>query len=72
MSFLDHFLIKKYFPERGEEIIWDTESSSASDLQPPSPIEFQISDEGFEVYNLIRVAAFLSQENLVRINTPTN
>ena len=55
-----------------DEIFWDTESSSASYLQPPSPIEIQIVDEGLEIYNHIRVAAPLSQEYLSLKNAPTH
>ena len=39
----------KHYPELVEDIICDIESSLALDLQPPSPIAFQIADEGLEV-----------------------
>ena len=55
-----------------DEIIWDTESFSASDLQPPSPIEIQIVDKGLEIYNHIRVVAPLSQEDLLPKSAPSH
>ena len=46
---LEQVFNEKPSPEMVEEIIWNIESSLSLDLQPPSSIEFQIADEGFEV-----------------------
>ena len=71
-EFIEPVVNEKPFHERDEEIIWDVESSSASDLQPPIPIEFQIVDEGLEIDNHIRVAALISQEYILPKSAPTH
>ena len=71
-EFLEPVVNEKHFPERDEEIIWDKESSSASELQPPSPNEFQIAYEDLENDNHIRVAKLPSQEDLLPRSAPTH
>ena len=44
----EHVVNEKPFPEMVEEIMLDMESSLTPDLQPPSSIELQISDEEIE------------------------
>ena len=71
-EFLKPVVNENPFHEKDEEIIWDTKSSLASDLQQPSSFGLQITDEGMEIDDHKKVAAPFPQAVLLPKSAPAH